>query len=294
MSSTAQRAAALGLLVLLAAAVAVAGSVAFGPPRLPAIGSGAMSQRSSPLAEPRGEGSPVGPATLATLPAATFDAVIPRLFAYDGTADTITTRYSIETDIALYGRDRRTPVARLLAADFLGSATTVVGAAPEGDWTLILTPARVTLPSQSGGTAPAQSAAWVRTADVHGPKQLADRVLISVGRQSLTILQDGTARQTFPVGVGTPGTPTPTNTTGYLQQRYLDPRQGETVHPIQLTSLHATAADEPYTGGDGGLIGIHYAGASTGAVSHGCIRVDADAIGAVDELPLGTPVTIVP
>ena len=30
------------------------------------------------------------------------------------------------------------------------------------------------------------------------------------------------------------------------------------MHPIQLTSLHATAADEPFGGSDGGLIGIHF------------------------------------
>jgi lipoprotein-anchoring transpeptidase ErfK/SrfK len=51
--------------------------------------------------------------------------------------------------------------------------------------------------------------------------------------------------------------------------------------------------DEPYGGTDGGLIGLHYQDVASGAVSHGCIRLDADAIAAVDTLPLGTPITVV-
>jgi lipoprotein-anchoring transpeptidase ErfK/SrfK len=65
------------------------------------------------------------------------------------------------------------------------------------------------------------------------------------------------------------------------------------VYPIQLTSLHATTKDEPYGGEDGGLIGIHYNQTTTGAVSHGCVRLTAEAIQAVNRLPLGTPVTMV-
>jgi lipoprotein-anchoring transpeptidase ErfK/SrfK len=79
----------------------------------------------------------------------------------------------------------------------------------------------------------------------------------------------------------------------YLEARCLDPAQGQAVHPIQLTSLRATAADEPYGGSDGGLIGIHYQEVSSGAVTHGCVRLDEQAIQAVNALPLGTPVSIV-
>ena len=69
--------------------------------------------------------------------------------------------------------------------------------------------------------------------------------------------------------------------------------QGQSEHRIQLTSLHATGSDEPYGGADGGLIGIHYQAQASGAVSHGCIRLSAEAVAAVDALPLGTPVRIV-
>ena len=119
------------------------------------------------------------------------------------------------------------------------------------------------------------------------------RIEISVSKQTLSIITDGGATRSFAVGVGTPGTPTPTNVTGYLQARYTDPDQGQTEHRIQLTSLHATAADEPYEGDDGGLIGIHFQQDSSGAISHGCVRMDAAGIAAVDALPRGTLVTVV-
>ncbi|WP_240183645.1 L,D-transpeptidase [Leifsonia aquatica] len=118
--------------------------------------------------------------------------------------------------------------------------------------------------------------------------------MVSVSAQSLTITDaTGRAEHTFAVGVGAPGTPTPVGVTGYLEAQYLDPDQGQRLHRIQLTSLHATAADEPYGGSDGGLIGIHYESEASGAVSHGCIRLGADAITAVDALALGTPIVII-
>jgi lipoprotein-anchoring transpeptidase ErfK/SrfK len=61
-----------------------------------------------------------------------------------------------------------------------------------------------------------------------------------------------------------------------------------------LTSLHSSAADEPYLGHDGGLIGVHYNATATGNVSHGCVRLNVAAINAVNALPLGTLITFVP
>lgn len=63
---------------------------------------------------------------------------------------------------------------------------------------------------------------------------------------------------------------------------------------VVLTSLHSAAADNPYGDTDGGLIGIHYDPTSSGAISHGCMRLDDTAIAAINRLPLGTLVTITP
>lgn len=229
---------------------------------------------------------------LRRLPEAKYDAVIGGLLPYTGDAGAITESYRISSDVAVFGADRRTPVARLTATDFVGAATTVVVVKREGRWSLVLTPSRIVLPSASRGNAPAQSAGWVAGSALERAGALHDRIVVSVSEQKLSILHDGSVISQFAVGVGTPGTPTPTGVTGYLQQRYLDPRQDQTVYPIQLTSLHASAQDEPYGGSDGGLIGIHYNPANVGAVSHGCLRLAEDAITAVDGLPLGTPITI--
>lgn len=235
----------------------------------------------------------LSPSALAALPAAEFDAVIPGLLAAPATVKA-THSYRIAFDTALYGSDFTTPVARIPAKNFLGKPTTIVPVETRGRWSLVLTPARQKLPSTAtaDAPAPAQSAAWLPTSSLQRVGSLTKRVVVSTSKHTLVIADGaGRALKSFPVGVGTPSTPTPTGT-GYLQARYLDPAQGQTEHRIQLTSLHATEADEPYEGSDGGLIGIHYQSTSNGAVSHGCIRLPADAIAAVDALPLGTPVQI--
>jgi len=233
---------------------------------------------------------------LQALPAAEFDAVIPGLMAAPTGTAKIDAAYRVTFDTAVYGSDFTTPVARVPAKNFLGEPTVVVRTETRGDWSLILTPSRQQLPSKATAEAPApaQSAAWVPTSALTKVAALDKRVRISTSKHTLSILDaKGTAVSTFTVGVGTAETPTPTGVTGYLQARYLDPAQGQEEHRIQLTSLHATAADEPYGGSDGGLIGVHYQATASGAVSHGCVRLSGEAIAAVDALPLGTPVEIV-
>lgn len=229
---------------------------------------------------------------VATLPEARYSAVIPGLIRYDSTDTTsMTHAATITKDVALYGAAQKTAVAHLSATNFLGEPTTVVPVRTDGPWTLILTPARQQLPSSVDGDAAAQTAAWVRSDALTAGEALPSRVVVSVRNQTLSVVT-GKDVATYEVGVGTTSTPTPTGVTGYLQARYLDPKQGQSVHPIELTSLHSAAKDEPFGGSDGGLIGVHFNTTSAGAVSHGCIRLDAAAIAAVNALPLGTPITI--
>ncbi len=232
---------------------------------------------------------------LSALPEATYDAVIPGLLAAPA-EPSFTSASTVLFDTAAYAADFTTPVARIPAENFLGEPTVVVPIETRGKWSLVLTPSRKLLPSKApaGTTAPAQTAAWLPTSLLKPVAALPSRIVVSVSKQTLTITDAaGGGPRTFAVGVGTPDTPTPTGVTGYLQARYLDPAQGQSEHRIQLTSLHATGSDEPYGGADGGLIGIHYQAQASGAVSHGCIRLSAEAVAAVDALPLGTPVRIV-
>jgi lipoprotein-anchoring transpeptidase ErfK/SrfK len=283
------------LVVCVTTALAVA--ISMNPGTVTAVIVDPQKPRHSASVAPAGPPLPaaLSAAQLAALPAATFDAVIPALV--DAPANGTTAKaYTVLFDTALYGADRSTPIARLTAKNFLGQPTVVVPTASEGDWSLVLVASRRILPSQAtaASPAPAQSAAWIPTKALQSARSLPNRIVVSISAQTLTITDAaGTVQHTFTVGVGTPDTPTPAGVTGYLQARYLDPAQGQAAHPIQLTSLHATGADEPYGGSDGGLIGIHYQAVSSGAVSHGCIRLDEAAIDAVNRLSLGTPVTIV-
>src|SRR4051794_4011151 len=182
-------------------------------------------------------------ATLRSLPEARFDAVIPGLLPYRSTEvpAASTAAYAISSDTPIYDASQ-VPVARFAFVAFTGRPTVIVPVRIDGPWALVMTPARQSLPSTMNGDAPAQTAGWVRTSALHKVGDLARRVVVSVARQSLSIQSlTGRVERAFDVGVGAPDTPTPTGVTGYLQERYLDPAQGESVYPIVLTSLHAAA-----------------------------------------------------
>jgi len=259
---------------------------------------GEESSRTDRVAAVSGAPSPeasagVGLPVTAEIAEARYDAVIPALPAAPAGIDPAATQIgTLAVDAVVSAEPGGVPVAFLAGKNFLDEPTTVLVLSQRDDgWSQVLTPARSSLPSEDPG-APAQTAGWIRTDTLRTTTPVSQRVVIAVGSQTLSVIDgDGTTRS-YSVGVGADDTPTPVGVTGYLQARYLDPAQGQTEHRIQLTSLHSTASDEPFGGTDGGLIGIHYNRTNTGAVSHGCLRLDAEAISAVDALPLGTPITI--
>ncbi|WP_439693683.1 L,D-transpeptidase [Curtobacterium sp. SP.BCo] len=282
----------------VAGAVVLAGAVAVpfvvgSPSAVSAARTTAPSATSS--ASPAPAVPHVDAAALAALPEAQYSAVIGGLMPFDRTI-TSDTVFRLRADAPLFGAARTTPVARFAATDFLRQPTTVVGLRRDGDWELVLTPARQQLPSAAGGSAAAQTSAWVPVSSLREVATPTTRVVISTTDQTVSIVAadgaSGSPAQRFRAGVGTADTPTPTGVTGYLEQRYVDPAQGTGEHPIQLTSLHSSAADEPYGGHDGGLIGLHWNATTSGAVSHGCVRLDAEAVAAINALPLGTLVTV--
>ncbi|AAT89931.1 conserved hypothetical protein [Leifsonia xyli subsp. xyli str. CTCB07] len=197
----------------------------------------------------------------------------------------MTYAYTATSDVPVFGADRITAVAKLPVKNFLGGPTVIVPVKVTKEWALVLTPSRQATPSSQGGHAAAQTARWVPWASITQGARLDAIVRISVSKQSLTIARGGKT-VTYPAGVGTDKTPTPTGTTGYIQARYADAKQAE--YPIQLTSLHSATVDEPFGGKDGGLIGIHYNATNSGEVSHGCIRLTYAALAAVNQLPIGT------
>ena len=235
-------------------------------------------------------------AQIAELPEARYNTVIAGLIPYTNASVPAASAaaYTISEDVPIYSA-ARAPVARFAFTNFSNRPTVIVPVRIEGAWALVMTPARQVLPSQANGAAPAQTAGWVRTSVLRKVTELRQRIVLSVAERKLSIeTLAGHVQESFGVGVGTAATPTPTGVTGYLQERYLDPKQGESTYPINLTSLHSASQDEPFQGEDGGLIGIHYFPVHSGSVSHGCIRLPEDAIKSVNALPLGTSITIVP
>lgn len=280
-------AAAAVVAVAIAGGAAAAVVAATQPPHAPTTTAAPVAPKTLPAY------TPLSAAAIGKLPAAVYNATIGGLIpATIADPPKTATAYELTKDVPVYGADLQTPVARLPHLNFLGQPTTVTAIKTTGAWSLVLTPARQSLPSQNGGYAPAQSAGWVRTDQLGAGTPLTARVIVSVGKQTLTVRIPGQPDQVFPAGVGTTAAPTPTGVTGVIQARYVDIRQDTTGHQLTLTTLHSAAKDEPYDGKDGGVIGIHYNPDNTGAVSHGCIRLTIPALNALTTLPTGTPVTI--
>jgi len=282
-------------IVITGAAVVVAGAgIAF------AAGASTSPQPTTSLTAR----APTGPvyihpdaATLARLPDADYDAVIPGLLdaaTAVGLPLPVKT-FTLKADLTpLYGADRSGgPVATLPFLNFLGSRTVVVPIRADGEWTEILTPSRRELPSASAGAgAASQTMAWVRTDQLVVSARLTRYVLVSLSKNTLSIVntRDGVASATYSVGVGKADTASPVGLT-YLQARYDDPEQ-VAGHQIYLTGAHSSVADHPF-GPDQGLVGIHWNAVHSGAVSHACIRLDAAGDRAMSRLTLGTPVLVV-
>ena len=238
--------------------------------------------------------------TLADLPEARFDAVIPALLGVHFETPSVIKDPRIVTlssPLTLYGYDEGTqllPVAYLAATDFTGAPTATLAFDSEHPgYSMILTPSRQILPSQSAD-APAQTAGYVKTSDLPRGKSVSQHITVNLGKGTVSVID----AMGFPVWetkmrAGASSTPTPTGL-GYVEAVYSDPTQSP--RPILLTSLHAVGADEPYSSGPrpglGGLIAIH---AAPLADSHGCIRVTPEA---QDQLlkyaTAGMPVVVLP
>ena len=219
-----------------------------------ATSSARPTARTTPTATqtPAAAYTPLTAAALTALPEAMYDAVIPGLLP--STITTIpasaTSSYTLTADAPLFGAGQQTAVARLAKLNFMQSPTIVVPVQTSGTWSLVLTPARQQLPSKDG-VAAAQTAGWIPTSFLVKADTLTQYLTVSVSQQRVSIVNaDGSVVASFPAGVGAADTPTPTNVVGYLQARYLDPKQNQTVYPIQLASLHSSVADEPYGGND--------------------------------------------
>lgn len=149
-------------------------------------------------------------------------------------------------------------------------------------WVQVLLPVR---PNGSRG--------WVKAADVTvSPNPY--HIEVSLGQRTITVSRGTQQIYQGPVAVGAPETPTPTGEF-YLRVlvKAIDPDTVYGPYAYGLSS-HSDAL-ETFAGGDA-EIGIHGnddASVLGSDVTHGCIRMDNDAITMLSkQLPLGTPVEV--
>ena len=149
----------------------------------------------------------------------------------------------------------------------------------EKGWTQVLLPSR-----------PNGSIGWLRTG------QLVERhtpyvVRVHVGSRRMELVRDGRTVGEWSVAVGAPETPTPTGRT-FLLGSVVDESQGFSPLILPL-GTHRDTLDTD--GGGPGTVALHgWQDTSVfgKAISHGCVRVPADALDHLSQVPLGTLVII--
>jgi len=171
-----------------------------------------------------------------------------------------------------------------------GPAFAKVGAEQLGDLWLPVVDRRggwsqVLLPSRPNG-----STGWLRTSSVER-RTTAYLVRVHLGSRRLELLHEGDVVGSWAVAVGSPATPTPTGRT-FLLGSITDPTQSfsPVIFPL---GAHSDTLDS--YGGGPGTVAIHgWPDTSVfgAAVSHGCVRVPADALSSISRVPLGTLVLV--
>jgi lipoprotein-anchoring transpeptidase ErfK/SrfK len=144
---------------------------------------------------------------------------------------------------------------------------------------------KVLLPSRPNG-----STGWMRTDKVEQART-PYLIRVHVGSRQLDLFKNDTLVGSWAVAVGAPETPTPTGRT-FLLGSIVDDHASYSPVILPL-GTHSNTLDS-YGGGPGtvALHGWPDAAVFGHAVSHGCIRVPADALQQLTQVPLGTLVLI--
>ena len=219
-----------------------------------------------------------GPVDLASLVASTTKAKLPKapldanpLEATDG--DVVHPRRTLPVHAA----PGRRPFAKITPTQMNDTWLPVIDR--RGGWTQVLLPSR-----------PNGSTGWLKTDQVV-QRTTPYLVRVHVGSRRLELIEDGDIVGSWSVAVGAPETPTPTGRT-FLLGSIVDTEQGFSPLILPLGS-HSNTLDS-YGGGPGtvALHGWPDASVFGSAISHGCVRVPADALEQLRQVPLGTLVIV--
>jgi hypothetical protein len=182
---------------------------------------------------------------------------------------------AIPARLALRSRPGGPIVAVLGRRTEFGSPVVLGVAARRGSWDGVITSA---LPNGRLG--------WVRAADVRvAPAHYA--IVVELSARRLLVERNGRTVRTATVGVGGPGSPTPTG-----EFTVTDKLAGNAVYGCCILALSGHQPHPPPGWSGGTRLAIH-GGAVGAATSSGCVHADdADLRWLLAAVPLGTPVTI--
>lgn len=179
--------------------------------------------------------------------------------------------------LPIYSRPAGRAIAKMPVQQFGDTWLPVI--AQRGGWV------RVLLPSRPNG-----ATGWLRKSGVE-LKTSPYLVRVHLGSRTLDLQYEGDSIGTWPVAVGEDATPTPTGRT-FLLGAVVDDAQSFSPIILPLGS-HSDTLDT-YGGGPGtvALHGWPDASVFGSAASHGCVRVPADALEQLTQVPLGTLVIV--
>jgi len=195
--------------------------------------------------------------------------------------------YPAKTAIPVFATPTGAPVASLAEHPReSGGAFPVITAYT--DWVEVLLVGREGVPPSGNAH---QTSGWLRRAEV----RLADNsthIVVNLSKHTIDLVTSaGTTRVADDFGWGTPATPTPVGRTFVMEVAVAPALTYTRGHPI----VYLATQSQTLRGFDGqgvAVTAIHYHDAHAGAISNGCIRVDAHAIGLLDTVPPGTVVYI--
>lgn len=249
----------------------------------------------TPTATPTPSPTPTGfPADeesydLSALPAAEVFAVIPEL-PVDADPDapfTGETARPASESIPVWADPNGEPVAQLPREQRYGGTTVPIVERQE-HWVRVLLTGRQAIPSEGD---PGQLSGWLRVDDVE-IGAVEGQVEVSLSERTIDIVTPGgTERVADDFASGTEATPTPLGRSFIMLVEVVPRLTYARGHPLVYLSVQSPTLDD-FGGEDVAVTAFHYHDTRAGAISNGCIRLDATAIDRLAQLPPGTPVVI--
>ncbi|WP_029149961.1 L,D-transpeptidase [Microbacterium indicum] len=244
----------------------------------------------SPSPSPTQAGYPADDATydVAGLPATEVFSVIPGLPTDDDPfGDPTGLVAQASGDAApVFAEPGGDPVAVLPREQRYGGTTVPVVERQE-HWLKVLVAGRQGLP---GSGDPSQAIGWVRAGDV-AVTENAHRVDVDLAAGTIAISGAGEREAVAgPFAWGAAATPTAVGRSFIMLNETVafDYTRG---HPMVYLSVQSPTL-AGFDGQDQATIAFHYHDAHEGAISNGCLRLGAEAIDRIAQLPLGTPVYV--